>query len=534
MTSNRTVPWIALLLALLLTAGCGGPAGEDPGDDAPAAPTDVQATSEAGFVRVTWTDRSDDETGFAIFRAEQAAAGVRAGQLSEIGRTGPDATRFDDLTADPAARYRYAVAALDGSDAGPPTAAAGAAATATAVELRVDLATTGAEADLNDAALARYVAERPAVTVTRVDLPVLTDDRFGYYEAMFDGGAYDLDLVRLDVVWTGAFGGDLADLGPLGGAGVAGEHLPSLIENGTVDGRLVALPWFADVGLLYYRTDLLADYGYDAPPATWDELETMATAIQDGERAAGNAGFWGYVWQGTSYEGLTVNALEWLASAGGGTIVSADGVVTVDNPAAVAVVEQAAGWVGTISPAEVTTYAEESARSVFQDGDAAFMRNWPYAYALAQSEGSAVAGQVNVAPLPAGEGGTSAGALGGWYLGVPSASPNPVAAADLALFLSSEAEQAVRAAEGYWATRPAVYDDPEVRAALPIADAVGLAVAGAVARPSAPTGADYPDVSQAFYTAVHSVLTGGQSAADALRGAAGDIQDITGLPAGAP
>lgn len=387
-----------------------------------------------------------------VYRSEETAASAAAPAgaaarrptplaASEIGRTAADATRFDDPTADPGATYRYAVAA-PGASAGTPAEAPGDPTTATQVELCVDLATTGSEAALNDAALQRYLADRPAISVTPVDVPALTDERYDDDRTRFTGGSFDLDLVRLDIVRTGAFGGDLADLGPLGAADVASDHV-------------------------------------------------------------GNADFWGYVWQGTSYEGLTCNALEWLASAGGGTIVSADGVVTVDNPDAIAIVDQAAGWVGTIGPADVTVNAEESDRSVFQDADAALMHNWPYAYAQAQADGNPAAGLVGVAPFPAGDGGSWAGTPGGWHLGVPDASPNPVAAVDLALFLTSEAEHAERLAEGFWPTRPAVYDDPYVLAGLPIADVVAEAVSGAVMRPSAPTSADYPDVSQAFLPEHH-------------------------------
>ncbi|MDP9383067.1 MAG: extracellular solute-binding protein [Chloroflexota bacterium] len=125
------------------------------------------------------------------------------------------------------------------------------------------------------------------------------------------------------------------------------------------------MPWFGDFGMLYYRTDLLEKYGYNSPPKTWDELEQMARAVMQGERA-NRQDFTGFVFQGAAYEGLTCNALEWLASAGGGDIVTPEGEVTVNNPEAIQMLRRAQGWVGTISPRGVRTYQEEDARNIFQ------------------------------------------------------------------------------------------------------------------------------------------------------------------------
>ena len=97
------------------------------------------------------------------------------------------------------------------------------------------------------------------------------------------------------------------------------------------------MPWFGDFGILYYRTDLLKKYGYSAPPKTWAELGVMAKKIQDGERAS-NPNFNGFVYQGNAYEGLTCDALEWLASSGGGQFIDG-GKVTIDNPKAAAALE---------------------------------------------------------------------------------------------------------------------------------------------------------------------------------------------------
>ncbi|PYX84444.1 MAG: hypothetical protein DMG68_20795 [Acidobacteria bacterium] len=121
---------------------------------------------------------------------------------------------------------------------------------------------------------------------------------------------------------------------------------PDLISSYTVKDRVVALPYHADVGVLYYRTDLLTRYGYHIPPQTWSELEKMAFRIQEGERGAGDKDFWGFVWPGAADEGLTCLALEWQASEGGGRIIEANRTVSVNNENAVRAWQRAAHWIG--------------------------------------------------------------------------------------------------------------------------------------------------------------------------------------------
>ncbi len=406
-----------------------------------------------------------------------------------------------------------------------------------AVVVTVAAGAVGMELVLVQAAAQRYMDANPGVTVTVLDTPDLTGDRLGFYRGVLEAASTEVDVFQIDVTWVGDLAEHFVDLAEYGAAGVVGEHFSAISENNTVAGELIAIPWFADAGLLYYRTDLLTTYGYDGPPSTWSELIAMAQTIQDGERAAGNDDFWGFVWQGNAYEGLTANALEWIASNAGGSVVSPAGVITVDNPNAVAMLDLAASWVGTISPGEVTGFAEESARSVWQAGNAAFMRNWPYAYGLGQADGSVIAGLFDVAPLPAGDapGARPAAALGGWQLAVSRYSDDPEAAADVALFLASYEEQKTRAiAGGFAPTIVALYEDADVLAAMPIAASFEEVLLDAVARPSTVTTPHYGQVSNAFSTAVHAVLTGTQDAATALAQLASDLEAITGLPTGAP
>jgi trehalose/maltose transport system substrate-binding protein len=240
--------------------------------------------------------------------------------------------------------------------------------------------------------------------VVLVPMPASTTDQFGQYRLWLAAGNADIDSLQTDVIWAPQLAEHFVDLTQAATeAGIIEQNFPAIIESQTVDGKLVALPIFTDAPALYYRTDLLEKHGREVP-TTWAELTETAQFIQDAERAEGNSELFGFVWQGNAYEGLTCNGLEWVKSFGGGQIVEPDGTISINNPQAVAALETAAGWVGTISPEGVLAYTEEESRGVWQTGNAVFMRNWPYAYLLGNSDDSAVAGKFDVAPLPMGEG----------------------------------------------------------------------------------------------------------------------------------
>jgi len=352
-------------------------------------------------------------------------------------------------------------------------------------------------------------------TVKIVEMPASTTDQFGQYRLWLSAGNEDIDVYRTDVIWAPQLAGSLVDLTEAA-KDIVGQHFPSMIESQTVDGKLVALPMYTDAPALYYRTDLLEKYGKE-PPKTWSELEVTAKEIQDKEREAGNGQMNGFVFQGAPYEGLTCDGLEWVASNGGGQIVSPDGEITINNPKAAAALERAKGWVGTIAPDGVLAYKEEESRGVWQTGNAVFMRNWPYAYALSNGDDSAVAGKFDVVPLPASEGGSSAACLGGWNLAVSKYSPNQEAAIALVKFLSSEKAQKQRAVnQSRLPTIPALYDDAEIAEKQPIVTEWKEVVTNAVPRPSAPTKRQYNEVSKEFWTAVNETISGRGSAADNL------------------
>jgi trehalose/maltose transport system substrate-binding protein len=402
------------------------------------------------------------------------------------------------------------------------------ASAAGAVEVTVVIGSTGNIVTTFDALVAPW-EERTGHDAVIVPMPSSTTDNFGQYRLWLSAGNADVDLYQTDVIWAPQLADHFVDLTAVATeAGLIEANFPSIIESQTVDGKIVALPIFTDAPALYYRTDLLEKHGREVP-TTWAELTETAQFIQDAERAEGNTELWGFVWQGNAYEGLTVNALEWIKSYGGGQIIEPDGTISVNNPQAAAALEMAAGWVGTISPEGVLAYGEEEARGVWQTGNAVFMRNWPYAYALSQGEDSAVAGKFDVAPLPAGEGegAQSAGGLGGWNIAVSRYGDNQDIAIDLAVYLASAEAQEFRAINlGNLPTIQALYQDPEVLAANPYFERWLEVFQNAVPRPSAPAQQDYNEVSTAFFTAVHSVISGEEEATDALEDLEADIEDI--------
>jgi len=328
----------------------------------------------------------------------------------------------------------------------------------------------------------------------------------------------DVDVFMIDVIWQGIAGAHAVDLKKYFKDDEIKAFFPRIIENNTVKGKLVSIPWFTDAGLLYYRTDLLQKYGYSDPPKTWEELADMAKKIQDGERKEGKADFQGFVFQGKASESVTCNAVEWVYSYGGGTIVEPDKKVTINNPKAIKALETAKSWVGTISPVGVTTYGEEDARNVWQAGNAAFMRNWPYAYALGQDPKSVISGKFDITVLPkGGDDGKNAACLGGWQLMVSAYSKVPDAAADLVKYLVSPDEQKKHSiALSQLPTLPALYTDPDVLAKNPFFKNALPVLENAVARPSTVTGVDYNQVSTSFFQNVNQVLTGTKSAQQAV------------------
>ncbi len=385
--------------------------------------------------------------------------------------------------------------------------------------LTVSAGSVGNELDTVVSITKDFMTACPNVTVKVNPHPQSSTDTLAQYQQIFNAKSSELDVVQMDVIWPGLLADSLVDMNQYVSKDFVQGFVQGNITNNMVNGRLVALPWFAGSGMLYSRTDLLKKYNLDVPK-TWDDLYTAAKKIQDGERAAGNKDFWGFVYQGKAYEGLTCDALEWQASVGGGTILAPDGTIQVNNAETTGIFDKMAKWINDIVPPAVTGFQEEDARGVWQAGNAAFMRNWGYAYPLGNAPDDkgnkpVIAGKFDVSPLPGAKAGMSAATLGGWELGVSKYSKYVKAAAAYVAYMTGyDAQVKYILARGEAPTLLSVYDNADIKAQLPYLKAD--VIKAAVARPSTVTGDKYAKVSELYYTAVNDILTGKSDAATSM------------------
>jgi trehalose/maltose transport system substrate-binding protein len=526
---------VAGAAATAILAACGGSkATSTPATSgATTGTTTAPGASAVAGTRATGSATSAATTSTGANAASTAAIGSTTANASA---TTSVASTTAGIAGTPAATAATSASAVTGTTTGTTTAAGSqtftidnppAVANATAAKQFSSQKLTyygdsvGIGAQL-DQALAKRFTQDTGIQVKVVPKPQAGTDAYQAFLRFFQAQSADLDVLMLDVIWPGAFAPHLLDLSSKLGT-EAKQHYPNIIQNDTVNGKLVALPWFADVGILYYRTDLLKKYGYSAPPQTWDELQQQATKIMNGEKAS-NPNFTGFVFQGSAYEGLTCDALEWLASTGGGQIIE-NNKVTVNNPQATTTLNMVKGWVGTITPRGVTTFQEDDARNVFQGGNAAFMRNWPYAYAAAK-QGSPIQNTFDAGALPAASGQPHVGTVGGWQLGVSKYSKNQDAGVEFVRYMAGPDVQAWRAVVGtFLPTIQSVAAMPAVVQAQPFLKNIGDVQR--VTRPSTVLADQYNQGSTIFFQGVNQILNG-QDASGVLPGVAQQLQRLLG------
>lgn len=367
--------------------------------------------------------------------------------------------------------------------------------------------------------LREFERQHEGVTVREELLPSDSDRQHQYYAMNLDGGKAPFDLLGIDTIWAQEFAkaGWIAPLDGLLTPAEQMEFFPGPIEAATFNGRLYAVPWYVDAGVLYYRRDLLDHHGLE-PPRTWRDLVNMAKLVLDAERNSDLAGF---VWQGKQYEGLMCVTLEVLRSNG-------TDLWNGDRDRA----EEALRFLREtismhrITPLSTSMADEESTRWIFGEGHALFMRNWPYAWSLLQQEGSPVRGKVGVVSLPAFSGYASAPVLGGWMLAIPNSSAHREVVGELIKFLTSPDTQRKVAVElGYNPVRRTLYADESLLEVRPLLKDLYPILLEARPRPVTPY---YLLISQAIQPEVSAAVVGRKSPKEALDAIRRRVEQIMG------
>ena len=361
--------------------------------------------------------------------------------------------------------------------------------------------------------LKRFEDENPGIIVKVEALPASTDEQHQFYVINLEGKSSDFDVLSMDVIWVPEFAkaGWLRDLSHLLSEDERSEFFPGPMQAVTYNGKLYAIPWYIDAGLLYYRKDLLQKYGI-RPPKTWKELVHTAQYIMSRE-----AGLYGFVWQGKQYEGLVCNVLEYFWSNGGDVLKN--GKVVVNSSENIYALRFMIDLIVKykVTPPLVTTAIEEPTRHIFGNGRALFMRNWPYAWNIFEKEGSPIKGKVGVTMLPAFLKGKSASTLGGWQLGVNKYSKHPDIAEKLIRFLTSPAAQKTLALTiGYKPTRKFLYNDKDLIKEQPFIASLYDVFMKARPRPVSPY---YMMITQVMQPEFSAALSGIKTPEEALKSA---------------
>lgn len=377
-----------------------------------------------------------------------------------------------------------------------------------------------------DAAQERHIieafeAEHPNIRVNVVEGPNASNLIEDLYTSSFLLGDTPYDLIMMDTIWLPKFAaaGWLLDLSDRANSTDLSDFLPAHIEGSRYDDKLYRMPIRSDAGLLYYREDLLSQAGVQ-PPETFSDLMEVSKTLQSSDTVP-----WGYVWQGRQYEGLSAMFVEILEGAGGFWVNPETLEVGLDRPEATRAVEFLRSTIAEgISPPGVTTYQEEEARRLFQSGEAAFMRNWPYALPLLNGEESPVAGNVGIKPMVHAQNQESAGCLGGWGLGIARSSRHPDEAWQVVeYYTSAEAQRQLVLRNGYLPTRRSLYTDPEIVQKYSYFPDMLAVAESAVLRPPIAQYAQASDILQRYLSAA---LTNRMGAEAAMRSAAEETRAL--------
>lgn len=303
-----------------------------------------------------------------------------------------------------------------------------------------------------------------------------------------------VDVFLMDVIWPPEFAaaGWALDISSRFPPSEQKRFLTGPIRANTFQGAIYGVPCYIGAGLFYYREDLLEKYQLH-PPHTWEEMIAHGETIRKGENDPGLAVYSG---QFKQYEGLVCDMLEFVWSNGGAVVDGLEGRAVLDQPAAVEAVSFVRDRIiGKAAPRGVLNYEEPESLDLFSQGKAVFLRNWPYAWSLANdSKTSKVAGRIGVGRLPHFPGHHAASTLGGWQFGINRYSRHPEAAWQFIRFMTSPESQKILAViSGLAPTRRSVYEHPVIQEKAPHLRAFLPAFETARPRPLSPV---YPMISQ--------------------------------------
>jgi multiple sugar transport system substrate-binding protein len=352
-----------------------------------------------------------------------------------------------------------------------------------------------------------------------------TGQRLDKLRTQLQAGGEGIDIILGDVIWTAelAENGWISDLSDRFPESEQQAFLPGSVEAIVYDGKPYGMPWYTDTGLLYYRKDLLEKSGYDGPPKTWDELKQMTRKVLEESDVKS-----GFVFQGARYEGGVCDGCEFIWGHGGNVLDPEDPTrVVIDSPQAIAGLETERSMITDgIAPKAVTVYKEPESEGVFLTGDALFLRNWPYVYALigTSSYPKLEPEQVGVSELPSADGKPGNGTVGDQPLYISTSSKYPDAAWKFIEFVTASEQQKFRALEGsYLPTISDLYDDPEIQDSVPVVALAKEALQHTRPRPVSPY---YSDMSLEMQDQFHASLRGQTTPEEAARTLKSELENI--------
>ena len=363
----------------------------------------------------------------------------------------------------------------------------------------------------------KWNAAHPNEKVSMIELPESADAQRSQFVTNLQAKSDRYDVMGIDVIWTAEFAKSkwLMELDqsqfPLA------QMLKPAVDTGMFEGKLWAVPYDTNGGLLFYRKDILDKAGKQ-PPKTFSEL------VADCPLAKQN-GIDCYAGQFFKYEGLTVNFAEAVQAAGGEIMTDNGTKVALGAPAVQGLTFLADGFKQGYIPKPAITYKEEESRTAFMSGKLLFLRNWPYVYGLASKPDPAnkVLGKFGVAPLP-GFTGSGSSSLGGLNLAVSAFSKKQKTAVEFIKFATNEANsKQMVSLTGNAPAWTSLYNDPDLVKKYPHLPVLLQGLQAAKPRPITPY---YQEVTTAIEGDAYAALQGQKSPDQAVNDLASKLNDI--------